>query len=93
VTGCSCYFMHCSLKKRLTSLRCEYLATGKYAYFTPRQTELEYVQSLIQTSFEEMISCLRIPEQNVPLDMERFEQTKNRAICRRCAFQELCDRG
>jgi len=74
-------------------LRNEYLAQGKYTSFTPRQTELEYVQSLIQTSFEEMKSCLRIPEQNVPLDMEKFEQTKNRAICRRCAFQELCDRG
>ena len=74
-------------------LRNEYLAQGKYTSFTPRQTELEYVQSLIQTSFEEMKSCLRIPEQNVPLDMERFELTKNRAICRRCAFQELCDTG
>lgn len=74
-------------------LRNEYLAQGKYTSFTPRQTELEYVQSLIQTSFEEMKSCLRIPEQNVPLDMEMFEQTKNRAICRRCAFQELCDTG
>jgi CRISPR/Cas system-associated exonuclease Cas4 (RecB family) len=74
-------------------LRNEYLATGKHASFTPRQTDLEYVQSLIQTSVKEMKAYLRVPEQNVPLDMERFEQTKNRAICRRCAFQELCDRG
>jgi len=74
-------------------LRNEYLSTGKHASFTPKQTELEYVQSLIQTSVKEMKSCLRIPEQNVPLEMERFEQTKNRAICRRCAFQELCGGG
>jgi len=74
-------------------LRNEYLSTGKHASFTPKQTDLEYVESLIQTSVEEMKSCLRIPEQNVPLDMEMFEQTKHRAICRRCAFQELCDIG
>jgi len=74
-------------------LRNEYLATGKHASFTPRQTDLEYVQSLIRTSVKEMKAYLRVPEQNVPLDMERFEQTKNRAICRRCAFRELCDRG
>ena len=74
-------------------LRNEYLATGKHASFTPGQTEMEFVQSLIQTSVKEMKAYLRVPEQNVPLDMERFEQTRNRAICRRCAFRELCDRG
>ena len=74
-------------------LRNEYLSTGKHASFTLGQTELKFVQSLIQTSVKEMKAYLRVPEQNVPLDMERFEQTKNRAICRRCAFRELCDRG
>ena len=74
-------------------LRNEYLAIGKHASFTPRHSDHEYVKSLIRTSVKEMKSCLRIPEQNVPLEMEEFEQTKNRAICRRCAFRELCGGG
>jgi CRISPR/Cas system-associated exonuclease Cas4 (RecB family) len=71
-------------------LRSEYLADGKTVTYTPSTFDLEKTEYLLHTSIERMRSYLLDIEQNVPVEMEAFEQTTNHRMCQLCSFKELC---
>jgi CRISPR/Cas system-associated exonuclease Cas4 (RecB family) len=73
-------------------LRNEYLADGTCVSFTPNSIDLENTQYTFRTSIDHMESLMQDVEQNVPMEMEAFQQTLNESVCRRCPFLELCGR-
>jgi len=73
-------------------LRSEYLADGKTATYTPSSFDIESTEYLLNTSIQWMHSYLLDIEQNIPAEMEAFEQTSNHRICQLCSFKELCGR-
>lgn len=73
-------------------LRNEYLLNGETVTYSPTPFDLEKVKYLIHTSIERMQSYLQDEEQNMPVELEAFEQTTNRKVCALCNFRELCGR-
>lgn len=74
-------------------LQNEYLCDGSTVTFSPSAFDLEKVDYLIQTSIEWMHSYLQDVENNIPLEMEAFEQTKYEGICKSCQYRELCGKA
>ncbi len=73
-------------------LRSEYLADGRTVAYTPSYFDLEKNEYLLNTSIEWMRSYLLDIDQNIPVEMEAFEQTANQRTCQSCSFRELCGR-
>lgn len=73
-------------------LRNEYLSNGETVTYSPKPFDLEKIKYLIHTSIERMQSYLQDEEQNMPVELEAFEQTNNQKVCALCNFRELCGR-
>ncbi|WP_169732331.1 RecB family exonuclease [Cohnella thermotolerans] len=73
-------------------LRSEYLADGRTVTYTPSSFDLEKTEYLLNTSIEWMRSYLLDIDQNIPAEMDEFEQTTNQRTCQLCSFRELCGR-
>lgn len=74
-------------------LRNEYLNDGSFVSFAPTRYDFENIDYLIHTSIDWMQSYLQDIQNNVPFEMEAFEQTKYEPTCRSCQFRELCGKA
>jgi CRISPR/Cas system-associated exonuclease Cas4 (RecB family) len=73
-------------------LRNEYLLDGTSVSYVPKAIDFSNVDYLLNTSMERMHAYMVDEANNIPREIEAFEQTENKAICRNCNYREVCGR-
>jgi hypothetical protein len=58
----------------------------------PTEAELDALAAEVCADIQQMKLLCRDPEQNLPLEKDRFPMTEQLGHCRHCQYRKLCDR-
>jgi len=66
------------------------LQSNKANSFLVSRGEVEGVKGYIRGSIKDMQSLLPDPENNIPLDEDRFSRVEHERVSLRCNFKKVC---
>jgi hypothetical protein len=90
----SCYALYAMEKWKISPERLHIsefnLSLNKANWFVIGSDQIEDTKGYIRGSIKDMQSLLMDPQENVPMEEDRFSKAENERISKRCNFRKVC---